>query len=313
MKKDKIFLYISIFTLILFIISLNFSSQFRLFSQDDIQGIQSIVPVKLKPYSRIKSRRIKEASGIIKSRLWNDVYWTVNDSGNDPLIFPFNKAGEIIPPRWNAQLDGIHIHNAANVDWEAITIDHDGYLYIADIGNNANARRDLVIYKIREPYPRETALTTAVSRIFFYYPEQREFPAVRKNFDTEALFWRKEKLYVLTKNRSDDYTQLYELDPQVTESMQPAKLCEEFRIGQPVTDACYNPSERQLVVLTINSVWLFQAPTDDEKFFTGHIRWLPIEADQCEAICFDEDNLLILNEKGYLFQLPIHQLLPFTP
>lgn len=303
----------SIITIFLLLLVIHVSYRSTLLSQDITQVFNSPAPVNLTPYARIQSTQIKEASGLVKSQLWNDVYWTINDSGNDPLIFPFTRSGQMITPSWDTNVHGIQLYNSINIDWEAITADEDGYLYIADIGNNANVRRDLVIYKIREPYPWETAKTVVFSQFFFYYPEQLEFPASKKNFDAEALFWRKGKLYVLTKNRSDDYTQLYELDPQIIEELQAARLCDQFHIGQPVTDACYHSIKNQLLVLTTKSVWLFEPETNTEKFFTGEIRWLPIKAGQCEAVCFDNENILILNEEGDLFQLPIDHLIPITP
>jgi sugar lactone lactonase YvrE len=35
-----------------------------------------------------------------------------------------------------------------NIDWEDITKDKDGNLYVGDFGNNDNERKDLCIYKI---------------------------------------------------------------------------------------------------------------------------------------------------------------------
>jgi hypothetical protein len=267
-------------------------------------------PLKLTPFAKIQSPEIREASGLIKSRLWNIVYWTLNDSGNDPRIYAINHAGKILKPDWHKSFDGIEIEDAVNVDWEAITTDQKGYLYIADIGNNANARRDLTIYKIPEPYPFETAKTSVFARIFFYFPEQANFPANPKNFDAEALFMKNDFLYLLTKNRSDNFTQLYQIDPHSTENPQPAKLLEKFQIGNPVTDASYDPDRNQLVILTNKSIWLFENQLESDQFLSGKIFWLPISAGQCEAVCFKEDQLIILNEEGGLFQLSKQQLIP---
>ncbi len=68
------------------------------------------------------------------------------------------------------------------------------------------------------------------------------------------------------------------------------------------------PVEEKLVVLTYNNVWLFEAENGD--YFNGKISWLPIKAKQCEAICFDDDDTLIItNEQMELFELSISELI----
>ena len=37
--------------------------------------------VKLTPYATFDFADIEESSAIVKSRVWDDVYWTLNDSG----------------------------------------------------------------------------------------------------------------------------------------------------------------------------------------------------------------------------------------
>ena len=45
------------------------------------------------------------------------------------------------------------VEGATNEDWEDITIDDAGNLYIGDIGNNKNERDDLRVYRVPEPDP----------------------------------------------------------------------------------------------------------------------------------------------------------------
>jgi len=81
---------------------------------------------------------IEESSGLV---FYNDsIFITHNDSGDKPIIYFINVKGKLIHQ--------VLIENANNVDWEDICSDGKGYLYIGDIGNNKNDRRDLKIYKV---------------------------------------------------------------------------------------------------------------------------------------------------------------------
>lgn len=116
-----------------------------------------------------------------------------NDGGNDPLLFLLDLNGKI---------QNIVKVNATNEDWEDMTVD-DEYIYIGDIGNNLNERKNLVIYKIKI----EDVLTLKVvepEKITFRYTEQTAFPPDKKGlfFDAEALAVKDDTLYLFTKNRS---------------------------------------------------------------------------------------------------------------
>jgi hypothetical protein len=63
----------------------------------------------------------------------------IEDSGNANKIYGLNQ-------RENSKKH--HYQNAENIDWEEITKDKEGNLYIGDFGNNENKREDLCIYKI---------------------------------------------------------------------------------------------------------------------------------------------------------------------
>ena len=116
-------------------------------------------------------KKLKEVSGIIYSEKTN-VLWTLEDSGNANAIYGLNAE--------NGSLEKtITIENTQNIDWEDITKDSEGNLYIGDFGNNDNDRQDLCIYKIdKNTLDKEN--TTLAYKISFAYPEQKEFPAKKK-------------------------------------------------------------------------------------------------------------------------------------
>jgi hypothetical protein len=81
---------------------------------------------------------IDESSGLA---FYNDTLLiTHNDSGDKPLLYFFTLRGKLVHT--------LFIENALNEDWEDITSDNQGNIYIGDIGNNNNKRKDLKIYKI---------------------------------------------------------------------------------------------------------------------------------------------------------------------
>lgn len=266
-------------------------------------------PVELRPYAKIDFPAVNEASGLVKSRIWEDVFWTHNDSGDEARIFPIKKDGTVLKPEWMRDYKGIQIPDAVNVDWECIATDDKGHLYIGDIGNNSNTRRDLMIYVIEEPYPTQTVVTNTKYRISYYYPDQKEIPAKKLNFDAEAMFWKDGKIYVLTKHRADTYTSLYRSDAVNSSEKRPAKFIARFNVRGQVSGADISPGGRKLAVLTYTSVWLFESRKKSDNYFKGKISWLPFKAEHCEAICFDGNELIIANERGDLFQLKKEDLI----
>jgi len=266
-------------------------------------------PVTLTPYGNLSFSPINESSGLVKSRLWSNVFWTHNDSGDEPRIFPVKRDGSILKPEWAEEYAGIKIGDAVNIDWEDIGTDNDGNLIIGAFGNNANTRRDLAIYLVKEPFPSQTIATRVSLKIPFYYPDQESIPPKNRNFDAEAVFWAKGKIYVLTKHRSDNFTKLYRLDSMDPFEPNPLTLIAIFDIKGQVTGADASPDGNRLAVLTYSAVWLFEVSGSSDEYFNGKITWLPIEAKQCEGICFDGNKLMISNEQRDLFELPIDSLI----
>jgi hypothetical protein len=268
--------------------------------------LPQVETVDLAAYTTFDFAEIDESSAIVKSRFWDNVYWTLNDSGSLNKIYPVNSQGEILRAEWyNQNEGGIFVANAANVDWEDMTTDAEGNLYISDLGNNGNARRDLVIYQVKDPYPEFTGITTACKEYRVNYPNQKKFPAANKNFDCEAIFWANDSLFVLSKHREDTYTTIYQVDT----SQKQSELIplETFDIGGMVTAAEANDDGSKLAVLTYNSVWIFKK--ENTSYFQGKISWLPIKAKQCEAICFqNNETLMITNEQREIFLLPVSKL-----
>ena len=185
---------------------------------------------------------IKEASAAEISKA-SPLIWTIEDNHNRNVLFGFNEKGELIKK--------ITITNVENNDWEDLTSDDEGNIYIGDFGNNDNDRENLAIYKINAADLNKNE-AKAESIVQFYYPEQSEIPSKKKNriFDVESFFIFNNKFYLFTKNRSskfDGTTVLYEVD-NISKQKLPAKkigsfvTCEQFH-HCAVTSADISPNK----------------------------------------------------------------------
>lgn len=151
---------------------------------------------------------LTEISGL--ERLNDSLLIAINDGGNSPTLFLIDMHGKLVK--------SVHVSNATNVDWEDLTLDSKGqYLYIADVGNNLNQRRDLCFYKIDV---RLLLLADSIpaERIPFSYSNQLLFPPEKNKllFDCEATAFYNGQLYLFGKANDKPYTgtcMVYRLDP----------------------------------------------------------------------------------------------------
>lgn len=268
--------------------------------------------VALQAFARIAAPPVEESSGLVASRTIAGLYWTHNDSGDGPRLYPLTAAGAAWP---GSPAAGILVAGAEAVDWEDLACDDTGHLFIADTGNNANERRDLTVYCLPEPDPtRPVAAGARAMRVA--YPDQTAFPPQKLNYDCEALVWFDGKLHLLTKHRADEDTTLYRLDTQAAfPAVNVLTRLGRFPVGGQTTGADVSADGRALAVLTYRTVWVFRREQAGDDFFAGAARWLPIRARQCEAVCFapGEPVLILSNEQRDLFRLPVAELRPVRP
>ncbi len=286
-------------------------------------------PKKLTPFGKVTHPPIEEMSGIIKSHRYPDAYWVFNDSGDTARIFAIHAKGEVIVPKWMKEegkvYPGIPVELAANHDWEEITRDGDT-LYIGDMGNNGNGRRDLGVYVVKEPNPFETDKTRALRWIPIAYPDQTEFPGKVWHFDCESVVVFRHKLYFLTKHRAggqigipEPGTKLYRLDSMDTDRVNVLTKIQEVKsLGGWVTDASLSPDGKMLAVLCqfpTQSVWIFDTPKTGDHFLSSTVRRLAFTGGrQCEGVCFvDNNTLLINNEQRDIFKVLVKDFKKVAP
>lgn len=254
-------------------------------------------------------KKIKESSAVEVTEK-SDLIWTLEDSGNKPLLFALNSKGELVHT--------VEVTDVQNNDWEDLTSDKQGNLYIGDFGNNDNERKDLSIYKINASDLTKKQASSA-ERITFFYPEQSLFPPKKSErfYDVESFFLFEDHFYLFTKNRSskfDGTTLLYQVPNKP--GNHPAKLLSSFKTCDnfnhcAVTSADISPDGKKVVLLSSDKVWVFTDFTGN-KFLSGKVQQIDLKNfTQKEGICFvDNDNLYITDEKdkktgGKLYQLKL--------
>ena len=242
---------------------------------------------------------VREVSGteITKD---SDLLWMVNDAGNASIIYGLNDKGKI--------LKEINV-NAKNRDWEELTSDDSGNLYIGDFGNNDNDRKNLAILKInKKDLNSDTAVD--VEKIKFRFPDQKKFPPKKNKhyFDCEALFFFNDSLYFFTKSRVEDNhgkTTLYKV-PAKKGDYEAIKIssyntsCNSITCW--VTSADISPDKTKVALLTPNAILIFTDFKGD-NFFSGTVSKIEFEfITQKESICFKDNNTLYLTDE-YTFGL----------
>jgi hypothetical protein len=251
---------------------------------------------------------LNEVSGIeIDSK--RDLIWMLNDSGNASKIYGLDTKGRIVKT--------LKIH-AENNDWEDLTSDKEGNIYIADFGNNTNKRKNLSILKVSKD-SLDNPNESRVERISFYYPDQKKFPPKKNNlyFDCEALFYFNDSLYLFTKSRvKDDFgkTNMYKIP--ATQGNYEAQFMASFKTCNDVpcwiTSADISDDGQQIALLTLDAVWVFSDYINDD-FFNGKVAKHAFNFEsQKESVCFkDANTLYIADEKMFgkgrnLYEFKLH-------
>lgn len=287
--------------------------------------------LKVTPSARIVSAPIGEMSGIATSPRRENTYWVHNDSGDTARIFAITAEGKSILPTYSKftsygdeeedgkqQWQGFEVLQANNVDWEDITID-ENYLYLADTGNNANARRDLGIYLISEIDPTASTRSAVIQHLPVVYPEQTEFPAEKKHFDSESLFVVDGVLYLITKHRApgilgsfEEGANLYRLDTRLTDQPNVLTKVDSNPWIYAATGAELSPDGQTLAVVSVSGLWLFARPATGDQWLSAPGRYYPFDRDafkQTEAVTWIDANTLLLgNEQRDLFRIPLAEL-----
>jgi hypothetical protein len=291
----------------------SFSSCFSAASKDDDRKIsKSGTPKSVKDYrkariiGKIESNEITESSGLVASKCQENVLWTHNDSGDNAFVFAINTAGK--------KLGTFRVKGAINVDWEDIAAyknaDGECFLYIGDIGNNARARSNLVVYLVKEPLvspsgassskknPIETENSKAIKFVYsdsrhdaetlLVHPQTADIYIVTKELSSPA------SVYKLANNYASDKINKLE---KITDLSVPA-IPNGFLTGGDISS-----DGKKVVVCDYFAAYEFALP-ENSKNFEEIWKQKPLtisigEREQGEAVCysFDGKSIFATSEK----------------
>lgn len=204
-----------------------------------------------------------------------------NDSGDEAILYVLNIDGSI--------RHEVLITNAENIDFEDITKDDNGHLFVGDFGNNNNTRKNLVIYKLKIEEVLHQDEVQA-KKIKFSYADQTAFPPKEAdlNYDVEAMGYYKDSLFLFTKCRNvpfDGKCYVYALPTRAGEYA--AQRFHYFKVGKrdwyrdAITSADFFKNE--LYVTTYNRMIVYSLPNKKAQFKT-QVSMLPLSQKEAIAV-----------------------------
>ncbi|PWK19034.1 SdiA-regulated domain-containing protein [Xanthomarina spongicola] len=223
---------------------------------------------------------LKEVSAAEKTPFSN-LIWMIEDSRNNNTLFGLNESGEVIKE--------LHITNVVNNDWEDLTSDSIGNIYIGDFGNNKKERTSYYIYKVKKP--NENSHNTTAEKITFRLPVKMK----QENF--EAFFIYNNHFYIF--NKENKKGRMYKVPNLIGEHE--AELVTEFRLNDKnnkITSADISDDGKTVVLLNKDKMWKISNFEGDD-FFNGTIESIDFNhLTQKEGICFkDKQTIYITDER----------------
>jgi hypothetical protein len=277
------------------------------YTDTDSMGALPEEPVLIRARTR---RQLVESSGAAASVAQPGIFFTINDSGNDHMLFAFDGVG-MDRGAWL-------VTDAVNVDWEAVAIGPclaadarpapgpPGCVYIGDIGDNGSSSRTHVLYAMAEPPARQEGYTGELSsrRLRYEYEDRPH--------DVEAMYVAADgTTYLITKRPLKDaagrlrpalvfaipasaWTSTERVTARLVDSLPIAPGSAPLRL---ITDAALASDRRHLAVRTYAQLYIFE--TDSA---TGRIR-PEVAPGTCNIISLEErqgEGVAWLNASGRL-------------
>lgn len=214
----------------------------------------------------------------------SSLIWTIEDSRNRNVLYGVNEHGTLIKE--------IEISNAKNIDWEDLTSDTYGNIYIGDFGNNKKERDHFTIYKVTDPMAIEHS--TMADVITF------KLPPNFKPMNFEAFFIYQHHFYII--NKANKETKMFKVPNTIgnhtAEFVCSFDLdCEDTKI----TSAAISQDNKTIVLLNKSMLWKIT------EFHSDNFCEATIENrsfnhfSQKEGICFKDNQTIYVTDERVWF------------
>lgn len=233
---------------------------------------------KLNVMGRI-NKDIKEVSAI-ETISSSPLLWVIEDAGNKTEIFGLDRQGNIKRI--------VNVVNAKNNDWEDLTSDSLGNLYIGDFGNNSKKRREFSILKVSNVNIAKEF--TQASIINFTLPKGI------KSKDFEAFFLFEDYFYIFSKERKKAV--VLKVPNEI--GFHKAKLVSKYYLKGKrtrVTSADISKDGKTIILLNHDCIWKL-TNFEGDGFFKGTVTKIELGHDsQKEGVCFENDETLYITDE----------------
>ncbi|SDR86877.1 hypothetical protein SAMN04515667_0868 [Formosa sp. Hel1_31_208] len=222
---------------------------------------------------------LKETSAIEKVKD-SELLWVIEDAGNKNNLYGLSVHGDIIKD--------IDIDNVQNIDWEDLTSDTYGNIYIGDFGNNSKKRENFAIYKVTNPSEAKDSVDAQV--ISFQLPKDM------KSQDFESFFLFDGYFYIFSKDHKK--CKLITV-PNVIGDHVAVYISEVKLKGKhtKVTSADISDDGNTVVLLNHDKLWKITNFTGAD-FFSGTIDAIKFDHDsQKEGINFINSNTVLITDE----------------
>lgn len=262
---------------------------------------QSPARVEVIDTAILAAPRLVESSGVVASTLVPGVYWTHNDSGDGPFLYATDSTGR--------DLGAVRVAGAGAVDWEDLAagpcvVVPGRCLYAADIGDNAQRRARVVLYRLREPAPPHGPADTLrtvplLDSLVLVYPDRPH--------DAEALAVEPGGTVLLVTKDLFGPAVLYRTSASAGAShhtlsvVGPLALETSVVTGRLATGAALSPDGGLLAIRTYVSLHFFRLRGDSLPLPLNPRRGItiPVVEPQGEGVAFDgPDRLVLTSERG---------------
>jgi hypothetical protein len=254
--------------------------------------------------ARLEDASIDESSGLVASRRNPDLFWTHNDSGDDPFIFAFDRQGK---------RRGVwRVEGAKARDWEDIAIGPGPergrpYLYVGDIGNNGKKREEIIVYRFPEPaietgdagLGRRNARRTEMADVI-----RMRYPDGAHDAETLMVHPATGDIYIVTKNISLSVAVVYKLSPtlsltNVNVLARVGEIQVPSLLGSAITGGDISPDGRRAVLCDYLGAYEFSLAADSDSSFDAIWKQPAVTTQlgprgQGEAVCYRLDGAAIL-------------------